>query len=57
MRIYVYEDNEEKVNKLCEKFEISPTKLVNTLLLYLDEQISHKQRANIEDELFKRITR
>lgn len=57
MRVHIYEDREKIINKLCKDLEVSPTKLVNELLLYIDDTICHTEKAKEKDDLFRRFDR
>lgn len=57
MRVHIYEDRQDLVNKLCKELEVSPTKLVNELITYLDERMCRNKKAKEEDDLFRRFNR
>lgn len=57
MRVYIYEERELLVRKLCEDLGVSPTKLVNELILYLEEQVRHKKEAKGTDDILRRLNR
>lgn len=57
MRVYIYEDRVNIVNRLCKDLGVSPTKLVNELITNLEETIRHNQKAKDEDDLPRRIDR
>lgn len=57
MRVYIYEERELLIKDLCEDLGVSPTKLVNELILYLDEQVRHKKEAKDIDDILRRFNR
>ena len=57
MRVYIYEEREPLIKELCEDLEITPTKLVNELILYLDEQVRRKKEAKDTDDILRRFNR
>lgn len=57
MRVYIYEERELLIKELCKELEVSPTKLVNELITYLDEQVRHKKEAKDTDDILRRFNR
>lgn len=57
MRVYIYDENEDLVEKLCKKFNITPTKLTNELILYLEETVRHEEKAKDKNDLLRRFDR
>lgn len=57
MRVYIYEERELLIKELCEELGVSPTKLVNELVLYLDEKVRHKKEAKDTDDILRRFDR
>lgn len=57
MRVHIYEDRQDLVNKLCKELKVSPTKLVNELITHLDEKMCHNKKAKEDDDLFRRFNR
>lgn len=57
MRVHIYEDRQEIIDKLCKDLNISPTKLVNELILHLDEKICRNEKAKEYDDLLRRFNR
>jgi hypothetical protein len=55
MRVNIYEPNEEKFKRLCVRYELSPTKLVNILVEILDQN-SQINEAGI-DEIFREVNK
>lgn len=57
MRVYIYDENENLVEELCKKFNITPTKLTNELILYLEETVRHEEKAKDKNDLLRRFDR
>lgn len=57
MRVHIYEDRQDIVNKLCKELDVSPTKLVNELITHLNEKICRNEKAKEEDDLLRRFDR
>lgn len=57
MRVHIYEDNEHLIDKLCKKFGVSPTKLINQLVLELEDELCRNKRAKKENEVFTKFNR
>lgn len=52
MRVHVYESNIKVLLEVCKSQNTTPTKLLNSIILYL-ESISQDDEAT--DELFKKL--
>lgn len=57
MRVHIYEDREKIVEEICKELQVSPTKLVNELILHLQETICRNEKAKEEDDLLRRFDR
>lgn len=57
MRVYIYDENENLTEDLCNRFNITPTKLTNELILYLEEIVRHEDKAKDKNDLLKRFDR
>lgn len=57
MRVHIYEDREKIVEEICKDLQVSPTKLVNELILHLQETICRNEKAKEEDDLLRRFNR
>lgn len=56
MRVHIYEEREAILKALCERWNTSPTKLVNEMITHLDEVCQEDKAKDIyRDEVFRRF--
>lgn len=56
MRVHIYEEREESLKILCDRWNISPTKLVNEMITYLEEVCQEDKAKDVyRDEVFRRF--